>query len=255
MRPAFYLRVVVVACLVTTCLLAQSSSQDPLRSRLDKAKANYSLAIESAKKRLADDFEGVVQAYTRAGKLDEALAVRQERDEFVEKSAVTVTPGDPVTKVEDGWTILFRSSNPLLWNVAVQNSDSYAVPIDRAPAGVRYLRMKRCDSNDFVIINLARDELGEIANKGAYVWQGEKFLMWKACRLGIGLPQHVVKHGDICTGKIGDRILSGFGFGHKSGVDDTQHWAWAGKEVDATVFEIAVAARDLKPDEQKKLLK
>src|SRR5439155_25422934 len=80
---------------------------DPLESRLERAKLAFTSAIDQASKKLDGEYETVVAAYTREGKLDRALAVREQREQFL--SSTTRPAVETQVFVEDGWTILFRS--------------------------------------------------------------------------------------------------------------------------------------------------
>ena len=47
------------------------------------------------------------------------------------------------------------------------------------------------------------------------------------------------------------RSTSGWGFGHAVHKNDVQYFAWNGRELAATTFEVAVTCRDLNADEEK----
>ena len=60
--------------------------------------------------------------------------------------------------------------------------------------------------------------------------------------------------GRVCVLEMPFRgAYAGSGFGHHSFVDDSQAFCWNGKEIPKTIFEIAVTAADLVPDEKKVL--
>ncbi|MCA9060043.1 MAG: hypothetical protein KDA85_16160, partial [Planctomycetaceae bacterium] len=59
---------------------------------------------------------------------------------------------EPDAADEPQWYVVFRSSDPAIWNKDVREApDRFAVPLSRAPAGIRYVRVKRMDNDDYVI--------------------------------------------------------------------------------------------------------
>jgi clan AA aspartic protease (TIGR02281 family) len=163
--------------------------------------------------------------------------------------------GDPDVLVEKGWTILFRSSDPAHWNMAVHDADSYAVPLEKAPAGMAYLRMRNA-AGDYVIIQLTRDELQKHVGHEKYGWEGRSYPMYKARHLGI-FVKAVSRNakGAVVVSHVNKNVSStGYGFGNRMRMDDRQGYAWDGKPAGHSVFEIAVTAGPLTEEEKKKVL-
>src|SRR6478672_2658367 len=104
---------------LATLLRAAPRPAPATAARLKKARDTYAAAVDAARKRLLAEYDSVIAAYTRASNLDAALAVRQSRDHI---ASTQPSLGDPETPdTEDGWTILFRSDDPLIWNLPVRN--------------------------------------------------------------------------------------------------------------------------------------
>jgi hypothetical protein len=154
------------------------------------------------------------------------------------KAPPTGRPAPPAT----GWTVLFRSDDPSIWNTDVNdNANRFArslasIPIER----VRYLRIVEARSNQFVIISISRDKLAELMDGPRYGWEGTNHTNSGAYHLGIfdnKLP--ATQRGDVCI-----RILpwfAGWGFGHLHFDANKQGYCWAGRTIAKTTFEIAVS--------------
>jgi hypothetical protein len=159
-------------------------------------------------------------------------------------------------RAEGDWVVLFRSSKPEDWNTHVDQGDRKAMPLEFAPDGTRFLRLRRLDTEAAVILEVSRDALGQDATSGQYGWQGAKVLNAGGLHLGIDNAEWKLTFRDGGRVMIGNgRSTSGWGFGHKVHQNDAQYAAWAGEEVPlGVVFEVAVTARDLEEEETKLLL-
>jgi hypothetical protein len=156
------------------------------------------------------------------------------------------------------WTILFRSDDPSLWDT---NTKGAAVPIDRAPSKSRYLRLRRMDTEEALILALTADELRNggvpIVEKG-YWWNGSAKEEWKGRHLGIvEAPRHKFPAPRGMISVMNERWdgFTGSGFGHKVAANDHQYYCWRGKEIPRTVFEIAVTPGPLTAEERRDLLR
>jgi hypothetical protein len=155
------------------------------------------------------------------------------------------------------WTILFRSDDPSKWDTRTKG---VAIPLDSAPAKFRYLRLRRMDTDEAMILRMDPDQLRngthDISEKG-YWWNGTSKKGFGGHHLGIVEgPRHKfpAKRGMITLMWHGWDGFTGSGFGHAYGVDDKQRYAWRGKEIPRTVFEIAVTYGPLGPEERRNLL-
>ena len=156
---------------------------------------------------------------------------------------------DPVPAA--GWTVLFRSDNPKLWNIPTPPNlpvDEVVIPVRKAHSKIRYLRLMRMDTSEVVIIPIDHKQLS-VAPKDApafgYAWQGEKRGSGIAERLGVIQAPPTFSdnaHGVTLFHKIGPegwQHLSGYGFGTKPGSAE-QGYVWNGAEIAKTKFEIAL---------------
>jgi hypothetical protein len=119
---------------------------------------------------------------------------------------IAVTP-DPLTKEErfqlltkgdrpppeprnpNGWTVLFRSSDPSVWNTDSPDAANFAIPISRAPKDIRYLRLKRMDTGETQIIAIRHADLAQapkqMPDHQDFVWNGAADESYGARHLGI----------------------------------------------------------------------
>ncbi len=244
---------VVICASISAIVLAQA--KDPVRERLDRAKANYRMSVELAQKKLTEDFEVAVQNYTRAGNLDGALATRQERDGFLQSIQVALPPINPPAVLDGKWTIVFRSSDPLLFGVPVQNGKSFAIGLDQLPRDYHCVRLRRMDTGEAVILGLGDGPLGSYVARGDYAWRGDKRINRQACNLGIIQRKSRAGNRELAPIMLMDSgDYTGWGFGEWWTGQERQGYVWNGKGIDSTVMEIAVANGPLTAAEQAQLL-
>jgi hypothetical protein len=171
-------------------------------------------------------------------------------------------PQPKATKFDaaDGrWFVLFRSKNPDVWNTSTQSDIDFALPLRNTPKGIEHLRLRRMDTGDAIIIPLSRNRLAKADPVGRQVrWNGEGKNEHGGYHLGIaeGTPVKFMEgKGTIAVLMDGWTANPGSGFGHAHHVDDAgQRYSWLGKEIKATVFEVAVTAAE-QTDVEKKLLR
>ena len=167
---------------------------------------------------------------------------------------VAVAPATAPVPAGKGWTILLRSDDPAHWNSTVREGGAYAVPIEQAPKGMKYLRI-RDPQGDFRIIPLTFADLGKKVLRERYGWEGRNYEKSRARHLGIvdtTLPR--AKTGSIDVTQHPGAGYTGYGFGNRVNKDDVQGYVWAGKPVERMVLEIAVTAEELTEEEKGKLL-
>jgi hypothetical protein len=170
--------------------------------------------------------------------------------------------GAPPTPASARWTILFRSDDPAAWNKDAKNAkgEQVAIPVRFAPPNLRYLRLRRMDTGEALILPLDFDDLrnGKPPKpEEGFWWNGANDDGYKGRHLGIvQAPRRKFPEpqGLICVMYDGWDGFGGSGFGHKYGVNDVQHYCWRGKEIPRTVFEIAVSEGPLGPEEKRCLV-
>jgi hypothetical protein len=240
-----------------TAVHADAKSDAAIELRLKKARDAFTAAVESAKRRLRDEYDSAVQAYTRAGDLDKAMATRKSRDQVASSTTMPAFLADAERPdVDDGWTILFRSHDPLVWNVAIRNRTMTASPVSAAPANVRFLRMRRLDTNDAVIVPCTSQQLTTRTWPVTQpTFRGDRCLSRGGRALGIVDPR---APRDLNSTPIIDVTpngpFAGWGFAIWEGNDRGQDYVWDSKVIPPTTFEIAVTSRDLSAEEQKLLV-
>jgi hypothetical protein len=184
---------------------------------------------------------------------------KQERDE-ADPEAVPITAPGSVVPTATTWMVLLRSDDPAIWN-----SDSpgtkFAVPVRQAPADTRYLRLKRLDTGEVLILPVSREDLlcerRPASMKGNW-WNGTAREEHGGRHLGIvqaprfRWPNH---RGVISVADEGWDAYCGSGFGAKCQFNDGQYQCWHGQEIPRTVLEIAVTAGPLTEAETRALLK
>jgi hypothetical protein len=157
------------------------------------------------------------------------------------------------TDAETAWTVLFKSADPSVWNTSSDTANSFAIPLDRAPQNIRYLRIRNV-GGDFVIIPLSQSELHSRVLHEHFAWDGALTNRCSALHLGIAQQSASRGRGGIDVFQKGGDGYTGWGFGNRVGMDDKQGYVWDGKAMKKTVFEIAVTAGQLTSDEQRRLL-
>lgn len=234
---------------------------------VDKART----ALAEAQQELGEGYATVIKSLTINKDITLAKAVRDEW-RLLEGQWQAIDPrlpqGAGVTEETeqggrraggkaDKWAVLFRSKNPAHWNREIDSNGSFAIPLKQAPVGVRFLRLTRESNDTYVIVGITNQQLeADGAIDDTFGWAGTCFHNWNAHHLGIyglnartpGRQVAIINLG----GNGADR--SGWGFGHKTYVDDRQYYSWAGNEIPPTVFEIAVKCGELTASEKKHLL-
>jgi serine/threonine protein kinase len=103
-----------------------------------------------------------------------------------------LTKGDrppPEAKAPRGWTVLFRSADPSVWNTDSPDQASYALPVSQAPRDVRYLRLKRMDTGESQIVAVRHADLAQtpkqLPENQDFVWNGSANEVHGGRHLGI----------------------------------------------------------------------
>jgi hypothetical protein len=171
-------------------------------------------------------------------------------------SAAPAPAADP--PAPSPWTILFRSDDPTLWNTTSGKPDDpngFALPLSAAPDAIRYLRIKRMDTGDYIIF---RGNFKSVPGTGASLAWIDGSVTWPAgsttgTYLGIADRASIsLEKNDAMlyrgNGRDGGGSL-GWGFGKRPSTN-AQAYAWAGQAIKQTIFEIAALATDVTPDER-----
>jgi hypothetical protein len=178
------------------------------------------------------------------------------------KPAADPPPQPKATKfdaVASRWFVLFRSKKPELWNTNTQAGDDFALPLRNSPKEIDFLRLRRMDTGEAIIIPMTRNRLAKAEQDARPVrWNGEGKNEHGGYHLGIaeGTPAKFMEgKGTIAVLMDGWTANPGSGFGHAHHVDDGgQRFTWLGKEIKPSAFEVAVTAADL-TDAERRLLR
>jgi eukaryotic-like serine/threonine-protein kinase len=104
-----------------------------------------------------------------------------------------VTKDDPptaarVANAPQGWVVLFRSQDPSVWNTDSPDETRFAVPVARAASTIRYLRLKRLDTGDMLILPMTQTNLAQAPKMMGgqnYAWNGSANEAFGGRHLGI----------------------------------------------------------------------
>lgn len=173
----------------------------------------------------------------------------QERIAAAAKGHAQVT-----TPLRARWVLLLRSDDAAVWNTPrgtrIDHNGFAADSAAVAPPETAYLRLRRLDNGEYVIIPMKKADI----HRGGPIWSGTAWLGYGAPHLGIKNPKtQRVERGLVDI----DGNFQGWGFGHliyppRGG--DQHGWAWASQTIGRTIFEISVTADELSPSERRFLL-
>ena len=181
-------------------------------------------------------------------------------------------PGSPtapkdtanLTPETSGWKVLFRASNPALWNTSSDDESDFSVTLDDFADEIHWLRVRRMDTNDAAIIPLTRDDLLKVKelDDGVF-WNGTGQRVTSAGKthrkLGIVSRAFNGRYKSkavliLNSPRVSGSGWSGWGFGKIALIHSPQYFAWAGERIPETMFEIAVSNDDLNPEETAQLV-
>ena len=132
--------------------------------------------------------------------------------------------------------VIFRGSDPSSWGTAIegpQDGVDCAVPVDSIRHDINYVRIRRTDTRESVVAAVTKGLLFAPGFTELSGWNGLCEEFFGGRHLGIyakDVPQEVET-------KFG---VGGWGFGHRFDHNDQQEWAWNGRLVEPTTFEISV---------------
>ena len=216
---------------------------------LRRAKTYYEHALALGTKALRKTTPKADRKTTSKGDRTSKLS-QADREEIAAALAKITAELNGEKKPE--WQIIFRSDDATVWNTDRPTGMlSFAVPLSKVGGPVRYLKLTRRDTSQFVIIPINAMSLDRATSIGkTYGWQGEKYNYGgKATCVGIYSRTLRKSSQRVCI----TYSYTGWGFGYHRPTK-AQGWVWAGKTIDKTSFEIAVFNGDLTPEEAKVLL-
>jgi hypothetical protein len=221
------------------------------------AQADYSKRIEVAQAAFQRKRLTVLKKYKK--KLQKALKSAMRSADLPEAERVKATLEDVQARIDGtaakkDWLVIFRSADPADWNTLINETERFAIPLVRAPRDMRYVRMRRMDTKESVILAVSFAELAKDNTSGQHCWWGGKVVNEGGVHLGIDNSEWKLTFRDGGRIMVGNRSTAGWGFGHKVHANDTQYWSWAGKEIPMVVFEVSVLSRDLSEEEKALLL-
>ncbi len=151
------------------------------------------------------------------------------------------------------WVVLLRSDDPTIWKRPTGNAsdhNGYSADVAAvAPDNTAYLRMRRLDSGESVIIPIKKDQI----IRQSPVWCGSAWVGYGAAHLGIkNLKTQQVQKGLVDI----DGNYQGWGFGHVifAPAGATHGYAWASETIGKTIFEISVTGDELGEAERRVLV-
>ena len=152
------------------------------------------------------------------------------------------------------WVVIFRSDDAAVWNTDRSTGTlSYAVPLGTIGGPVRYLRMTRQDTGDFVIIPMKAMWLDRsliVTATRRHGWYG-----LKSRNTGGGYGFGIYSRGSSRTSQRVNVTYEhwGWGFGYDRRAKKSVR-TWAGRAIEKTALKIDVTNGDLTPAEAKYLL-
>lgn len=196
-------------------------------------------------KKYVATLERLKRKYVIKDKIDEALDVRGElqKAEFLlaevsqripETESMPTPTSSKKAEPKQGWTVIFRSDNPELWDTDHKaDEEGFGMRLEEVLDGIKFLRLRRTDTKECVIIEISKDELGIEGEDGEFGWNGSNKFFSGGGHLGVysgRLPKTVeTKYA-----------RGGWGFGHPYGENNRQMYAWAAEPIEKTAFEISV---------------
>lgn len=159
-------------------------------------------------------------------------------------------------QVHRRWKVLFLGTDSKTWNTTSDQWNSWARPLSEASEDMHFLRLRRLDTGDFIIIPLDKSHLGERFLQGPIGWGGDGFEHEDITHFGIFRTDFTAdQKGSVVVGRNGFTPYTGWGFGHRHNVRDAGlTMAWQGQPIPTIPLEIAITTTPLNNDENRKLL-
>ncbi len=243
-----------------------------------KALDKYSKELDASKKVLQAAFKIAVTEYTKAMKLKEAEKTDQEADKFIyinyagDNNAAVQEKID-TSKKSGNWQILLRGNDPSIWNTDTSDkTKGFAIPISKISGNIKYLKIKKMDADDFVIVPMTKENLlKQVDICEDLIWNGQNNSysdnFGKARTLGLANKKVPVNYFDkdikdaetgVITYNGGHGLVgyAGWGFSRSctAFAHGGQRFQWKMKSCDPVIFEISVNSLNLSSQEKEKLL-
>jgi len=167
--------------------------------------------------------------------------------EALEKLSSELATGEVYT-----WTTLFRSDDPGVWNTdRTTGTISYALPLAKVGGPIRYLKMTRQDTGQFVILPIRAMQLAQTTQTSeTHGWNGVKERIGEG-QYRLGVYSRVSRKSSQTVEMTWSHWGWGFGYDRKT---RKPACTWEGRPIAKTQFIIAVTNGDLTEAERKRLL-
>jgi len=205
---------------------SNSATNNALSSvKIDKNQSGGVIAIDFDDLIVGIEFEELVQA----------------APDFHQNERADIPKEITAPKIPFDWDelLLFRSSDPSIWNQSVnEGSQHCAILLSEVPGNIAYLRLRRLDTGEGVVIAIQGS--GGLNQDGGDLmvgFNGSNEEFYGARHLGI--------YSEESPQQVEIRFAyGGWGFGHRLNNETAQACAWAGQEINSdTVIEITVFSR------------
>lgn len=133
--------------------------------------------------------------------------------------------------------VVFRGSHPKFWGIKVtkpENGVDHSIPAAEVRSDINYVRIRRVDTRDSVVTPITKGQLFSPGPREASCgWNGLCEEFFGGRHLGI-FADEVPNEVETTYG------MGGWGFGHRFEHNNQQEWAWNGRLIEPTTFEISV---------------
>jgi predicted flap endonuclease-1-like 5' DNA nuclease len=129
-------------------------------------------------------------------------------------------------------TIVFRGSDPSIWNTRSRDGEfGFADPVGAVKHTVNFVRIMRHATGEAVIVRVDGNHLLDEGFDPRVGWNGSGSEFSGGMHLGV-------YHSDLPQDFETRFEFGGWGFGHPYDDNDRQAWGWGGRQLPKTVFEI-----------------
>jgi len=240
--------------------------QELLAGELQKIDAVRDKEILKFSKVYRRQLRELQSALTRQGDIESALSAKQERDqlllrpEFRYLSRLAVRGAKP-----DLWHVVFRGKNPFQFGTAVSTDLTHGILLEQVPEDMKYMRLANLNNQDFVVLELSRDEFIKGMTEGNYQWRFGTNETHAVLGVADFAEQIKDRRGEAYFSVRGNGGFSGWGYAPRMvypadedenrEVLEKQGLCWAGEnQTSTTLLEVSVSSAPLEEINQAKLL-